>query len=157
MAWLPRSARAKSNVVDFMPSGPKTRVKGANNPKVRARIELGKSEHKRIQADSGKCTVSEITIDSYRMDCVYVSGGTCTIVEIKPDNSAAKSKGREKLDDYKDAVEDLFKNKKEDGFKSGKLTVFQKCIKDGRLSLKIALRVYNVCPSNFKVGEDWIE
>lgn len=72
-------------------------VRGANDPAIRARMELGKNEHKRIQADSSKCDASEITIGSVRLDCVKVSSNVCTIYEIKPDNDAAKARGREQL------------------------------------------------------------
>ena len=103
---------------------------GANDPEFRAWIEVGKNEHKRIQHDSSKCQASEITIPGagMRIDCVYVSSGTCYIVEIKPNNSDARAKGDKQAADYIDAMNSYFSRNKNDidnAFQS-KLAIFKR-------------------------------
>ena len=50
----------------------------------------------------------------------------------------------------------MFEDDGKKAFQSGKLRIFQKCIKNERIHLDTQLRVYDFCPSNFKVGEDWV-
>jgi hypothetical protein len=131
-------------------------LKGANDPEVRAQMELGKLEHKRIQADRGKCDESEITIPgaSKRIDCVK----ECTIYEIKPNNSKAIDKGKDQAADYKRAVQEYFeydKTKMNERF-SGKMKVFLSCIKDGQISLNVDVRVYDFCPADGKLFNDFV-
>jgi hypothetical protein len=130
---------------------------GFANPRLRTRIEVGKNEHKRIQADSSKCTVSEVTLESYRFDCVLVESKECQLVEIKPDNEKARRRGEQQLEKYVKAVQQRFDGKGVDGFDdSEKLKVFKRCVHDGKLKLEAQLRVYNFCPSDFKIGEDFV-
>lgn len=132
-------------------------VRGANDPMIRARMELGKNEHKRIQADGSKCDASEITVGSVRLDCVKVSSSVCTIYEIKPDNAAAKRRGREQVRLQLQAVMARFEGQGEKGFDTNKLQVFKRCVQDKKLVVETDLRVYAVCPSSFRVGDDWID
>lgn len=131
-------------------------LKGANDPEVRAQMELGKLEHKRIQADGGKCDESEITIPgaSKRIDCVK----ECTIYEIKPNNSKAINKGKDQAADYKRAVQEYFeydKTKVNERF-SGRMKVFLSCIKNGQISLNVDVRVYDFCPADGKLFNDFV-
>ena len=64
--------------------------------------------------------------------------------------------GRTQLGRYRDSVERMFEDDGKKAFQSGKLRIFQKCIKNERIHLDTQLRVYDFCPSNFKVGEDWV-
>jgi hypothetical protein len=135
-------------------------LKGRNDVEVRTFIEVGKNEHKRIQADSSKCEVSEITVpgESMRLDCVRVSSGTCFIVEIKPNNSAAQSRGRSRLDEYLAAVRKRFESSKDriDSAFTDKMAIFKRCVADGRISLEAELRVYDFCPPDGKLFRDFV-
>ncbi len=130
---------------------------GSLNPRIRTLIETGKNEHKRIQADSSKCTAAEITLGSYRMDCVRVDGATCTIVEIKPNNSEARSKGEDQLNDYIRAVADYAKDKKKRDELTGDMAVFRPCFDEqtGAISLAVELRVYEFCPAEGQIFQDF--
>ena len=76
-------------------------VRGANHPVVSYMLEKGQSAHKEYQSSSSNCTVSEFTLTSgKRVDCIYADGATATVVEIKPDNSRARSAGRDQLNTY---------------------------------------------------------
>ena len=86
-----------------------------------------------------------------------VSSNVCTIYEIKPDNDAAKKRGYEQLKDQQRAVESLFGSRGAAGFADGKLRIFQRCVQEQKLELRGNLRVYAVCPSSFRIGEDWID
>lgn len=131
-------------------------LKGANDPEVRAQMEVGKNEHKRIQADSGKCEASEITVPGkgMRMDCVKA----CTIYEIKPNNSKAIAKGKGQASDYRDAVLAYFNSNKErlkEAF-TDKMQIFLKCVSNGQLSLDTDVRAYDLCPADGKLFNDFV-
>lgn len=138
-------------------------LNGSNNPRIRARIEFGKDEHKRIQADGNKCDkgATEITLPSgKRIDCVQASGGTCTIYEIKPSNDRAKSKGRDQAGGYRRDVLDLFngtnKDKRQEVFK-GDMGVFWKCVdSNDQLRVDIGVRAYDYCPDDGKLFNDFV-
>jgi hypothetical protein len=135
-------------------------LRGANHPEFRTFMEVGRNEHRRIQSDSSKCVVSEVTIPDSRLriDCVRVSSGTCYLVEIKPDNSAARDRGNDQLQKYLAAMKRHFKRNSDDvkkGF-TGKLEVFQRCITNGEISLKSELRVYQLCPPEGKLFHDFV-
>jgi hypothetical protein len=137
-----------------------TELRGRDDAEFRTFITVGMNEHKRIQADRGKCTVSEITIPGAgkRMDCVRVSSGTCYIVEIKPNNDAAKTKGKEQLASYEQAMLSLFDTNKNglDAAFSGKLAIFKQCVSNGRLQLDTELVAYDFCPTDGKLFNDFV-
>ena len=135
-------------------------LNGSNDPQVRARIEFGKAEHKRIQADSSKCETSEISIPTkgMRIDCVRVSSGVCHIFEIKPNNPDGEMRGRSQLEKYERAVREFFeshKNKVDDAF-SDKLQIFKRCIASGEIRLATDLRVYDFCPPEGQLFNDFV-
>ena len=135
-------------------------LKGANDPEFRMMVETGKNEHKRIQADSSKCDASEISIPGARarMDCVKVSSGVCTIVEIKPNNSEAIRKGRSRLDDYRREMGKFYAANRDNVDKAftGELDVFKKCISNNRIELEVDVRVYDLCPPEGMMFRDFI-
>jgi hypothetical protein len=135
-------------------------MKGRNDVELRAQIEVGRNEHKRIQGDSSKCEVSEITIpgEGRRIDCVRVSDNRCYIVEIKPNNSRAQSRGRSQLDGYQSAVLKLFDSNKDrvDSTFTDKLTIFKRCIANGSILLATELRAYEFCPPDGKLFHDFV-
>ena len=153
---LGQLAKALSSLINLM----NDELKGANDPQFRMMVETGKNEHKRIQADSSKCDASEITIPGarMRMDCVKVSSGVCTIVEIKPNNSAAIAKGRNRVSQYEGAINEYFKANKsrsKEAFQ-GELEIFQRCIENERIQLKTDIRVYDLCPPEGMMFRDFI-
>lgn len=79
-------------------------LRGANNPVVNFMLEKGQEAHKDYQGSSSRCTVAEWTIGSNRLDCVYASGSDCQVIELKPNNSRAISKGRDQVRDYVAAI-----------------------------------------------------
>jgi len=73
-------------------------VRGANHPVVAYMLETGQEEHRRYQSNSSNCTVAEHTLPSGRADCIYAS--SCEVIELKPNNYRARSKGREQAERY---------------------------------------------------------
>jgi hypothetical protein len=135
-------------------------LKGTNDPEFRMTVETGKNEHKRIQADSSKCDASEITIPGarMRMDCVKVSSGVCTIVEIKPNNTKAIAKGDARAIEYREAVQRHFeanKSRIKDAF-SDELQIFQRCISNEDILLKTQVRAYDLCPPEGMMFRDFV-
>jgi hypothetical protein len=130
----------------------------ANDPEVRAKMEFGKNEHKRIQADSSKCTVAEVTFGSSRVDCIRVDGSTCYVVEIKPNNSEAQKLGRKQIRDGIDEIEDALAGTKKRSELTGKLEVFRTCFDESseRVNLKEELRVYEYCPPEGELYKDFV-
>lgn len=133
-------------------------LKGANDPEVRAKIETGKNEHKRIQADSSKCTVSERTFGSRRVDCIRVDGSTCYVVEIKPNNSEAIAKGRAQVLDGISQIEGLLRDKKQKSDLVDQLEIFRSCFDDSkqRARLEPEVRVYEYCPPDGELFKDFV-
>lgn len=133
-------------------------LKGTNDPEFRAMLETGKNEHKRIQSDSSKCTVAELTIGSRRIDCIRVAGDVCYVVEIKPNNSAAKARGMIQLQDALKQIESALGGKAKREELTGGLAVFQACFNETskRAKLETELRVYEFCPPDGKLFHDFV-
>lgn len=74
-------------------------VRGANHPVVSYMLEAGERAHKEYQGNSSNCTVYEWELPGgLKVDCIKAS--SCELIEIKPNNSRAKSKGRDQLSKY---------------------------------------------------------
>ena len=133
-------------------------LRGANDPQFRARMELGKNEHKRIQADSSKCTAAELTFGSRRVDCIRVDGATCYVVEIKPNNPDAISRGRGQIADGIEEILRALEGKKSRSELGGKLEVFRPCFDEGSTKVKLEpeLRVYEYCPPEGELFKDFV-
>lgn len=133
-------------------------LRGRSDVEVRAFIEVGKNEHKRIQADSSKCTKSELVFGSRRVDCIRVDGNKCYVVEIKPDNDAAKRRGREQLNDGLKEVEKALAGKKKKEELTDKLEVFRTCFDEAKqtANLDTELRVYSFCPPPGQLFRDFV-
>lgn len=79
------------------------KLRGANNPLIRARMEFGKEMHKKLQSDRG-CHEKEVTLSSGRPDCIRFDPGDCKVIEFKPDThstSDAKDQAKKYLDDVR--------------------------------------------------------
>lgn len=111
-------------------------LRGKNHPVVRFLIDKGNEAHKDRQGSSSYCTVSEFSMDSGRADCIYASG--CMVIELKPDNSRAISKGRSQAQRYADEL-----NKDPDTRKEliEKNSDFAKCEK-----FRSRVDCYKLCP-----------
>ncbi len=114
-------------------------VRGYNNPKIRASIEVGKQKHEQLQRD---CAAKEQEIGSGRIDCVDLSSDTCRVIEIKPNNDKAKDKGTDQLAKYKSWLE----SHGADDVDSG--SIFRKCIdENGKFKISdYVIRTYDFCP-----------
>ena len=160
-AARPGAARVRKAVAERMASLQNlldNELNGSNDPEVRAKMEFGKNEHKRIQADSGKCTVSEVTFGNRRVDCIYVSSGTCYVVEIKPNNDDAKRRGEGQIRDGINQIEKELGGKKKKSELTGKLEVFRDCFDEAseKPRLERQLRVYEYCPPDGEMFKDFL-
>ena len=133
-------------------------LRGSNDPEFRARMETGRNEHKRIQSDSSKCTASELTFGSRRVDCIRVDGATCYVVEIKPNNEAARDRGRQQIEQGIKEIRGTLDGKKKRAELTGKLEVLRACFDEstGRVDLKEELRVYEYCPPEGELFKDFV-
>lgn len=136
------------------------RVRGSNNPKIRAKIEYGKSQHASLQGSSSNCDVSEVSLPSgRRIDCVKVNSGTCWIYEIKPRNAGATSRARDQLAKYKSEVNGEFDDvrssngeARKNNFK-GKMSLFLQCMTQDAISLNSDIIYYDYCPSSAEISD----
>ncbi len=136
----------------------KSELNGSNDPEIRARMETGKNEHKRIQADSSKCTMSEVTFGSRRVDCIRVDGNNCYVVEIKPNNSKAITKGEKQVEDGIGEIRKLLAGKAKKVELTEKLEVFRSCFDESvrEANLKREVRVYEYCPPEGELFKDFV-
>lgn len=81
---------------------------GANNPRIRAKMEYGKEMHLQLQS-SRSCDEREVVLSSGRPDCIKFVENDCQVIEFKPDtysSNDAESQARRYIDDvshkYKD-------------------------------------------------------
>jgi hypothetical protein len=123
-------------------------LQGADNAKVRARIEVGIKKHKEYQEDSSRCSEKEVAVSSGRIDCVKVDSGWCNIIEIKPNNEKAIARGWDQIKRYQSDVLDAWRSAGEDKTQI-KPAVFGSCIDsehEQSLRLKTDVVTYDFCP-----------
>lgn len=126
---------------------------GSNNPLLKAQAQYGTDMHISLQKS---CDASEITISSSyctnpnrkRRDCKLDCVRGCMIVEIKPDNAAARALGLEQVNAYKKGLVNMFSASGEDMFQ-GKFELFRKCMSSDKKQLVLTTDVepYKFCPS----------
>jgi hypothetical protein len=153
-----RTAKEVTGVMASLQNLLDNELKGANDPEFRARMETGKNEHNRIQADSSKCTAKELTFGSRRVDCIRVSGSTCYVVEIKPNNDAAQRRGKEQIESGIKEIIKAFEGKKKREELKDRLEVFRPCFDEVKQSVKLEpeLRVYEYCPPEGEMYKDFV-
>jgi len=122
----------KWETIDRMTTG----LRGRNHPVVRLLIDEGNRAHQDRQNSSSYCTVSEHTMDSGRADCIYAS--SCTVIELKPDNSRAIYKGQSQARRYADELNGSEAARKK---LSDKNSDFGKCEK-----FDFRIDCYKLCP-----------
>lgn len=76
-------------------------LRGANHPVVSFILTKGQEAHVERQ---NTCDAREVVLDDGRLDCLMASGETCVVVELKPDNSRAISKGKDQARRYVDQL-----------------------------------------------------
>lgn len=112
-------------------------IRGKNHPVVRYLINKGNDEHRNRQTSSSYCDVYEYTgLSSGRPDCIRASD--CTVVELKPDNSRAISKGRGQAERYARELNDSAEKRKALAEKDSD---FSKCVK-----FDYEVQCYKLCP-----------
>jgi len=116
-------------------------VRSSNHPVSTFMTDKGMEEHKYRQ---GRCTASEFETGNGPADCIGYDGNACLIVELKPDNSKAISKGKSQAEKYRDA---LISNPSKRKDLEGKSSSFTTC------PPKFDTRVdcYKLCP---EIDED---
>ncbi|MEO7732413.1 MAG: hypothetical protein ABIY55_15700 [Kofleriaceae bacterium] len=121
-------------------------LRGANHPVVAFMLEQGQRAHKDRQGD---CHASEVELPSGRADCLMASGGdTCTVIELKPNNSRAIGKGVDQARRYRDSLNDELKKPDSDIIKKliNTRSDFAKCKK-----FELQVDCYRLCPD---ISED---
>ncbi len=124
-------------------------LRGSNNPKLRTRLEVGKSKHRSLQS-SLSCTKAEFRVSSGFVDCLKVSGGssssqaTCSIIEVKPNNDAAVRAGWDQVNRYKREILDVVKS---ESFSSDN-ALLKPCVdpKSKEIMLEMKVVTYEFCP-----------
>lgn len=135
-----QDVEAKWETADRMTSG----ARGSNNPVTSFILKAGKEAHDAYQRNSSYCTVYEWSINNGRADCINAS--RCEVIELKPNNSRAVSKGESQARDYVDALNNdpaLRARLVKDGSSN-----FKDCT---RFSAHVAL--YTLCPEISDDGE----
>ena len=120
-------------------------LRGANHPVVAFMLEQGRRAHQDRQHD---CHSSEITLSSGRPDCVMATGETCTVIELKPNNSRAINKGKDQVRRYADDLNEELKKPSSDVIKKliDAKSDFAKCKR-----FEWRVDCYKLCP---EVNED---
>ena len=112
-------------------------LRGANHPVVSWMMKKGNEAHKSRQSSS-YCDVSEFAVRSGRIDCLKAHGKTCKVIELKPKNKNAISKGEEQARRYarnlNEMGADFDKLKKQD-------SDFADCE-----TFKVQVDCYTLCP-----------
>lgn len=132
----------------------KNAMRGGNHPIVSFMALKGIEEHQNYQRNSSNCHAYEIETGSRRADCLRTDGDTCYVIELKPNNSRAISKGNQQArDSVTDLNKEVTKMLKGEGSKVmqeliSKRSDFAKC-KEWRAKL----RCYTLCPEVNDEGE----
>jgi hypothetical protein len=123
-------------------------MRGANHPVVSYLIKAGQDAHKQYQRDN--CDAYEFSTGSRIADCIKATGETCTVIELKPNNSNAISKGNTQLRDQLHDLNEAVKNADSSLIKDliNKKSDFAKCKRfEGRIDC------YTLCPVLNEKGE----
>jgi hypothetical protein len=121
--------------------------RGTNHPVIRARIEIGKAEHLKMQQH---CDAMEVHPPGsrHRIDCVnFQSGGTCQIIEIKPDTVRGKAVAVAEARGYEKEIQSAW-SRDPKAFQKGDAQIFLKCVEDhGALVTTAKGAWYEFCPA----------
>lgn len=120
-------------------------LRGANHPVVGFMLDQGQRVHKDRQYN---CHASEVVLPSGRADCLMATGETCTVIELKPNNSRAIGKGKDQARRYRDDLNEELKKPNSDVIKKliDAKSDFAKCKR-----FEERVDCYKLCPD---VNED---
>jgi hypothetical protein len=110
-------------------------LRGSNHPVVSFMLDKGNEED---SYRKGRCTASQVDTGNGYADCVGYDGNACLIIEFKPNNSRAISKGLRQLRDYKQGLENN-QSKRQD--LNNKSSSFATCS-----SFETRVDCYTICP-----------
>jgi hypothetical protein len=151
----PTLPKFKRRVVEYLnPLGPiiDNEMRGAANPRIQAYMQVGKDQHKAMQAS---CDAAEAYLaNGTRLDCIK----SCTVIEFKPNNTGEVSEGKKQVLEYKEELERMYEKSGQSMFKD-KLTSLQKCQDPKepkaddkpKLVLGTSVETYNFCPNSLDV------
>jgi hypothetical protein len=130
-------------------------LQGSNNPKLKVKMKYGTDYHaswscggyKEFKIDSSNCSNPIRPGSGCAADCV-ITGSTCEIVELKPNNAEAIAMGNKQKDAYEAGLKTWFANNKDDLL--SRYPNVSSCIKDGVIATSTRLEPYNFCPSDPK-------
>jgi hypothetical protein len=125
----------------------KERVRAGNNPVTTLTNVIGKDAHNVYQNDNDNKGLREFPVASGKIDFVMNADNGCIVVEVKPNNYKAISKGRGQVNGYTD---DLNTNRS-DSF--NKLVSQDEKFKDCEGKFKPLIVCYTYCPEVLMDGE----
>jgi hypothetical protein len=140
-------------------------LRGANNPKIRTKIEYGKAKHRDLQSSLCSSGHAELKISSSYCsnairpgsnciaDCVVPSSSSCMVIEIKPNSDQAISDGNSQRAAYADGLRRWYAGNKAELFKENpKLAA---CEDGARFNIESRLEIYDFCPrSSAELSDD---
>jgi hypothetical protein len=117
-------------------------MKGANNPQIRASMQYGIDQHKKMQSDL-ECDDKEVEVSGGRADCVkFTDSDGCVVIEIKPD-TYSQSKAIDQAKGYIDGLKAKYKD-------NDKAKKYCKQDSDGNWIFKPDWKTYPACkPGRF--------
>lgn len=120
------------------------RVRGANHPVISYMLDQGNKAHSDYQKTAGNCDAYEFSISTGRADCIKADTSVCTVIELKPDNRNAVTRGKTQAGRYAREL-----NSKGSAFKElVKRSAFSSC-----KSFKYRVDCYTLCPEIDENGE----
>jgi hypothetical protein len=111
-------------------------LRGSNHPVVSFMLDKGNEED---AYRKGRCTASQVDTGKGFADCVGYDGDDCLIVEFKPNNSSAISKGLGQLQDYKEGLESNADRRQELNNKSSRFSTCK--------TFQTRVDCYTLCPA----------
>ncbi|HET9989998.1 MAG TPA: hypothetical protein VFQ65_15815, partial [Kofleriaceae bacterium] len=137
-------------------------LQGSNNPKIKVKMQYGTQYHaswscsgyKEFPISSAYCTNPIRSGSGCIADCV-VTGSTCKIIELKPDNDEAKKMGKTQALAYEAGLLKWFVDNKDALLKQ--FPDIGKCVSDGKLVTDNDVETYKFCPDEAEArgyGED---
>ena len=129
-----RDLRSAANVAESV-------MLGANNPKIRAAMDYGKTKHKDMQS-SLSCDDKEVVLPSgKRADCVKFDAQSCVVIEIKPDSSDM-NRADDQVRGYAEELKRFYA-----GSDSKSTLAQERCEKDsnGDMMFKRRIETYSAC------------
>ena len=137
-------------------------LQGSNNPKIKVKMQYGTNYHaswscsgyKEFPISKDYCDNAIRSGSNCIADCL-VTGSTCKILELKPDNQAARDMGDKQREAYRAGLKTWFEKDKDSLLKD--YPNVASCIRDGQIATDSDLVTYKFCPDDSETrgfGED---